>query len=64
MAEDMLGGAAMTPETGTVRAEGAAVARERTIITAEGKLADSRGRLLAHGTSTPIVLRTEGKSSQ
>ncbi len=55
---------AITPETGQVRAEGVVVARGRTIITAEGKLMDSRGRLLAHGTSTLIVLRKEGKSSQ
>ncbi len=38
----------------------AAPQRGRTIITAEGKLTDSRGRLLAHGTSTLIVLRKEG----
>ena len=51
---------AITPATGPVRAEGVVVARGRTIITAEGKLTDSRGRLLAHGTSTLIVLRKEG----
>lgn len=59
---------AITPATGQVRAEGVVVARGRTIITAEGKLTDSRGRLLAHGTSTLIVLRPErsqaGKSEQ
>ncbi len=55
---------AITPATGQVRAEGVVVARGRTIITAEGKLTDSRGRLLAHGTSTLIVLRPEGKNQQ
>jgi uncharacterized protein (TIGR00369 family) len=50
---------AITPETGQVRAEGLVVARGRTIITAEGKLTDARGRLLAHGTSTLMVLRQE-----
>jgi uncharacterized protein (TIGR00369 family) len=55
---------AITPATGQVRAEGLVVARGRTIITAEGKLTDARGRLLAHGTSTLIVLRKEGKSEQ
>lgn len=55
---------AITAGTGQVRAEGVVVARGRTIITAEGKLTDSRGRLLAHGTSTLIVLRKEGKSEQ
>ena len=59
---------AMTPATGQVRAEGVVVARGRTIITAEGKITDSRGRLLAHGTSTLIVLRQDrtqsGKNEQ
>ena len=55
---------AITPETGQVRAEGTVIARGRTIITTEGKLTDSRGRLLAHGTSTIMVLRNEGKASQ
>ncbi len=50
---------AITPSTGQVRAEGRVVARGRTIITAEGTLTDSRGRLLAHGTSTLMVLRNE-----
>jgi len=55
---------AITPETGQVRAEGVVVARGRTIITTEGKITDSRGRLLAHGTSTLIVLRKEGNTQQ
>lgn len=55
---------AITPDTGQVRAEGLVVARGRTIITAEGKITDSRGRLLAHGTSTLIVRRPEGKNQQ
>lgn len=50
---------AITPETGEVRAEGKVVARGRTIITTEGTLTDSRGKLLAHGTSTLMVLRRE-----
>ncbi|GAM97829.1 hypothetical protein U91I_01458 [alpha proteobacterium U9-1i] len=54
---------AISPDTGQVRAEGLVVARGRTIITTEGKLTDSRGRLLAHGTSTIMVLRNEGKAS-
>lgn len=59
---------AITPDTGQVRAEGLVVARGRTIITTEGKLTDARGKLLAHGTSTLMVLRPDraetGKSSQ
>jgi uncharacterized protein (TIGR00369 family) len=54
---------AIAPDTGQVRAEGRVVARGRTIITAEGTLTDSRGKLLAHGTSTLMVLRPEGKNS-
>jgi uncharacterized protein (TIGR00369 family) len=53
---------AITSATGPVRAEGRVVARGRTIITAEGTLTDSSGKLLAHGTSTLMVLRPEGKS--
>ncbi|WP_395646324.1 PaaI family thioesterase [Terricaulis sp.] len=50
---------AISPATGEVRAEGKVVARGRTIITAEAKLTDSRGKLLAHGSSTLMVLRQE-----
>jgi uncharacterized protein (TIGR00369 family) len=45
------------PDTGRVRAEGRVVGQGRTIISAEGKMVDSRGRLLAHGTSTLMVFR-------
>ncbi|ANP46695.1 PaaI family thioesterase [Candidatus Viadribacter manganicus] len=55
---------AISPDTGQVRAEGVVLSRGRSIITTEGKLIDSRGRLLAHGTSTIMVLRKEGRSSQ
>ncbi|MFZ2029392.1 MAG: PaaI family thioesterase [Vitreimonas sp.] len=53
---------AIQADTGELRAEGVVVARGRTIITAEGKLTDARGRLYAHGTSTLLVLRPAGKS--
>ncbi|MGH7073236.1 MAG: PaaI family thioesterase [Stellaceae bacterium] len=46
----------IAPDTGRVRAEGRVVNKGRTIISAEGRILDSRGRLLAHGTSTLIVL--------
>ena len=55
---------AIHPDTGQVRAEGTVIARGRTIITTEGKLTDSRGRLLAHGSSTIMVLRNEGRATQ
>ncbi len=48
---------AITPNTGRVRAEGRVVAHGRQIITAEGRITDPDGKLLAHGTSTLIVLR-------
>ena len=55
---------AITPATGPVRAEGKVIARGRTIITTEGTLTDSSGKLLAHGTSTLMVLRPERKTQQ
>src|SRR6476660_2827414 len=46
---------AVTPETGPVRAEGKVVSRGRRIGTAEGRLTDAEGRLLAHGTTTCLI---------
>jgi uncharacterized protein (TIGR00369 family) len=54
---------AITPEVGELRAEGRVVAKGRTIITAEGKLTDAEGKLYAHGTSTLLVLRPEGRNA-
>lgn len=54
---------AIQPATGLLRAEGVVVARGRTIITAEGRITDLGGKLYAHGTSTLLVLRGEGRSS-
>jgi uncharacterized protein (TIGR00369 family) len=48
---------AITIDTGIVRAEGKVVAAGRTIITAEGRITDRAGKLLAHGTSTILVVR-------
>lgn len=45
----------ITPETGTVRAEGTVQMRGRRVGTAEGRLTDGNGRLLAHGTTTCLV---------
>ncbi len=42
-------------ETGRVRAEGRVVSRGRQIISAEARVLDDKGRLLAHGTSTLMV---------
>jgi uncharacterized protein (TIGR00369 family) len=49
-------------DTGRVRAEGRVVSRGRQIMTAEGRVLDSEGRVLAHGTSTLIVLRNGGNA--
>jgi len=46
----------ITETTGRVRAEGRVVSRGRQIITAEARVLDSAGRVLAHGTSTMMVL--------
>jgi uncharacterized protein (TIGR00369 family) len=45
----------MTPETGPIRAEGVVLHRGRRVGTAEGRITDSNGRLLAHGTTTCFI---------
>lgn len=47
---------AITPKTGRVRAEGRVVSAGRQIMTAEARVMDASGALLAHGLSTMIVL--------
>ncbi len=47
----------ITPDTGPVRAEGTVVFRGRRIGTAEGRLTDAEGRLLAHGTTTCLIFQ-------
>jgi uncharacterized protein (TIGR00369 family) len=46
---------AITPETGVIRAEGVVLNRGRRVATAEGRLQDGTGRLLAHGTTTCMI---------
>jgi uncharacterized protein (TIGR00369 family) len=46
----------MQPGMGRVRALGTVLHRGRKQVTAEAKLLDSGGRLLAHGTTTCLVL--------
>jgi uncharacterized protein (TIGR00369 family) len=43
-------------DSGRVRTEGRVVGRGRRIISCEGRVVDAKGRLLAHGTSTLMVL--------
>ena len=45
------------PHGGPVRAEGRVVSRGRQIATAEARILSAEGKLLAHGTSTLIILR-------
>ncbi|MCW2857970.1 MAG: hypothetical protein JWR52_3585 [Marmoricola sp.] len=47
---------AMQPGTGPVRATGTVMHRGRTQSTAEGRLYDARGKLIAHGTTTCLIL--------
>ncbi len=43
------------PDVGPIRAEGTVIAAGRRIGTAEGRLTDKTGRLLAHGTTTCLI---------
>ncbi len=43
-------------DTGRVRAEGRVISRGRQVVTAEAKVTDTQGRVLAHGTSTLLLL--------
>jgi uncharacterized protein (TIGR00369 family) len=46
----------ITTNTGRVRAEARIVGRGRRVLSAEARVTDARGRVLAHGTSTLMVL--------
>jgi acyl-coenzyme A thioesterase PaaI-like protein len=46
---------AITLETGRLRAEGKVLNCGRRVGTAEGRLIDAKGRLLAHGTTTCLI---------
>jgi uncharacterized protein (TIGR00369 family) len=48
----------ITPETGPIKAEGVVLNRGRRIGTAEGRLTDGKGRLLAHGTTTCLIFQS------
>ncbi|HEY6716900.1 MAG TPA: PaaI family thioesterase [Reyranella sp.] len=45
----------ITPYTGEIKAEGIVLTLGRRIGTAEGRLTDKTGRLLAHGTTTCLI---------
>jgi uncharacterized protein (TIGR00369 family) len=46
---------AITPETGPIRAEGVVLQRGRRVGTAEGRITDGAGKLLATGTTTCLI---------
>ena len=47
----------ITAETGLVRCEGVVVHPGSRVATAEGRVTDAAGKLLAHGTATCLILR-------
>jgi uncharacterized protein (TIGR00369 family) len=48
----------ITPETGLITAEGRVLNCGRRIGTAEGRMTDLHGRLLAHGTTTCLIFQS------
>ena len=46
----------ITAETGLIRCEGTVVHGGSRVATAEGRLVDGTGKLLAHGTTTCLIL--------
>ena len=46
----------ITPETGPIKAEGTVLNCGRRVGTAEGRITDGKGRLLAHGTTTCLIM--------
>jgi uncharacterized protein (TIGR00369 family) len=47
----------ITPEMGPIKAEGVVLHCGRRIGTAEGRITDQHGRLLAHGTTTCLIFQ-------
>jgi uncharacterized protein (TIGR00369 family) len=45
----------ITPETGPIKAEGNVISSGRRVGSAEGRVTDSKGRLLVHGTTTCLI---------
>ena len=45
----------ITSETGPIRAEGTVLSRGRRVGVADGRVTDSKGRLLVHGTTTCLI---------
>jgi uncharacterized protein (TIGR00369 family) len=47
----------ITADTGPIRCEGTVVHAGSRVATAEGRLSDATGKLLAHGSTTCLILR-------
>ena len=47
----------ITADTGLIRCEGTVIHAGSRVATAEGRLVDSAGKLLAHGTTTCLIIR-------
>ena len=47
----------ITPQTGAIKAEGIVLTRGRRVGTAEARITDDKGRLLAHGTTTCLIFQ-------
>lgn len=45
----------ITPQTGPIKAEGTVISRGRRVGIAQGRVTDSEGRLLVHGTTTCLI---------
>ena len=54
----------ISKDAGRVRVEGRVVGRGRRIMSCEAGVADANGRLLAHGTSTLMVLADSGRPGE
>jgi uncharacterized protein (TIGR00369 family) len=50
---------AITLDTGVIRAEGKVLNCGRRVGTAEGRVTDANGRLLAHGTTTCLIFPSQ-----
>jgi uncharacterized protein (TIGR00369 family) len=46
------------PDAGSITAEGLVLSRGRRVGTAEGRITDAAGRLLAHGTTTCLIFES------
>lgn len=49
----------ISADAGHLRVVGQVLSRGRSVITLEGKIEDARERVLAHGTSTCLIVRKE-----